>query len=436
MLKQAKATTLVLTVGTGDRDRLEATLIAPIKKSIAHGVWKRIVFLPSKETAKNAEFIRTSFPSLDAAVIPLKKAGDENDPDVCYRHFSDVLESEIRQVGADRVVVDFTRGTKAMSAAIVAAAIRHGVTNVRYMYSEQRDARGVAISGDEKVGEFDVAEPLAHRRLDRLIALIKLCDFAGAKSILLDPSASGKSTTIRDITRWTTNVIDFYSAWDGFAYRDAPAAIGQPSQTAPDQLKRLAPTADEIAWVKLLASGSSDPVLRRRALSVDIYANGLRRKAAGRYEEALVWAYRVLELITQVRLFEKDYNPDKLNENDIAVRAALDRQSCINHSKQPFKRGRKISGGLQLNALILKELSDPLADRILDLQSWRGPLSFSKRNASVLIHGFSTLSGSAKQELDERYGQLGILLGEDAGAKEYAKMIRTAQFERRLNDRL
>ena len=49
---------LVLTVGTGNIDSIEKTLLTPLRKSIATDAWKAVVLLPSTVTASFADRLR------------------------------------------------------------------------------------------------------------------------------------------------------------------------------------------------------------------------------------------------------------------------------------------------------------------------------------------------------------------------------------------
>ena len=55
----------------------------------------------------------------------------------------------VNGVRSDYVVADFTRGTKAMSAALVLAAVG-AVPLLRYVHGSERDERGAVLPGDEE----------------------------------------------------------------------------------------------------------------------------------------------------------------------------------------------------------------------------------------------------------------------------------------------
>ena len=119
MTKDAGAV-LVMSVGTGDHTSLEATLLAPLRKSIATDAWARVILLPSAMTEEYAKRLKNGMGPIDAAIRPLPP-GAENDADRAYAHFDTVLAAVLQATPPHRIVVDFTRGTKAMSAALVLA---------------------------------------------------------------------------------------------------------------------------------------------------------------------------------------------------------------------------------------------------------------------------------------------------------------------------
>ena len=125
---------LALTVGFGNPNDIEGTLYEPLLKSIREGSWDKVVFLPSLVTEENARELERRLSGIAVEIIPLPRRNDENDVDSCFAHFDQVIE-KLRTEGFEppNICADFTRGTKAMSAALVLAAIRHGVPRMRYV---------------------------------------------------------------------------------------------------------------------------------------------------------------------------------------------------------------------------------------------------------------------------------------------------------------
>ena len=82
---------LVLTVGTGDVNDPEQTLLTPMRKSIERGEWERIILLPSRTTEAAAATLRDRVAGSAVEVEPLPKPRHEDDADECFAHFDRVL---------------------------------------------------------------------------------------------------------------------------------------------------------------------------------------------------------------------------------------------------------------------------------------------------------------------------------------------------------
>ena len=360
VLSENGSRVLVMTVGTGTKNELEESLFAPMRKSIATDAWTQVVLLPSRVTEKVAEkfaeTVRKGIP--DVAVRPLPE-GDEDDADRAYAHFDSVLDEALRKTPAEAVMVDFTRGTKAMSAALVLAAARHEIPYLRYITAQEggRDKHGRVKADFEDIREIRTTVGAGHRRLDLARGLMRSGSFLGAEAVLPDmdhPSAAlypddliETATAVRTATR-------FYAAWDRLDYAEASGVdVGEP----PDgHWKELWPTSAAREWVVALAEGKE---LRR--LIVDLLANGERRLRQGHHEDALVRAYRVLELIGQARLFDHGLDSGSLDPDHAAVKAAVEK---ITKKKQdPLGSGRdgRLQAGRFQVARILEALEDPLA---------------------------------------------------------------------------
>lgn len=306
---------LLLTVGTGELARLEESLLSPLRKSIAKGEWTRVVLLPSRVTEPYAALLTETLSGGRLELPPLPAAGQEQDADACFAHFNEVI-ARLRDGGyaAADIVVDYTRGTKAMSAALVLAAVRHDLRTLRYITGE-RDGNGRVIAGTEEIFETSPAIATAQKTLDLALNLTRRGNFAGALALLPAEAtaAAGWPEALGRIAQALRPALDFYAAWDRLDYRSAadvrlaeapPAADWQP----------LWPTNAMMAWVAGLAAEAArtdHPAMaaRLRRLAPDLLANGERRIRDRHYEDAMLRGYRVLELIGQLRLFDRGSIP-------------------------------------------------------------------------------------------------------------------------------
>ena len=412
---------LVLTVGTGDMDALDATLLTPLKKSIAQGEWARVVLLPSKVTEAYAERLRAETANAPIEVVPLPKKGQEDNADACFAHFDSVIAG-LRQAGLSEthIVVDFTRGTKAMSAALVLAAVRHDLPRLRYISSAERDRRGSVVPGTERIAEVATAVATGQKMLDAACQFFRAGNFAAALAVLPHPRgpfAALWPASVRDTADQVRPWAEFYEAWDRLDYQAAAhVRLAEPATpTAP--WHRVQPTAGMLDWVRPLAEPLPDdcPGMagRLRLLAADLLANGERRIRDAHYEDAVVRAYRVLELVGQARMFDLVLDSARLPADHPLV-VKMMQKLAKDRSRDQFGQNRDgtRTAARQLVARTLKCGQDPLAMRLLRLGEHR---LIKARNSSLLIHGFQSTGAQDRDALEGLYGELEALIAEDGG---------------------
>jgi CRISPR-associated protein (TIGR02710 family) len=414
--------TLLLTVGTGNVEDLDRTLLTPLRLSIARGEWSQVILLPSQLTAGNAEKVRALVGPVPIVIEPLPAAGQEDDADACFAHFHLILERLL--TGGARpadVLVDFTRGTKAMSAALVLAAVGHGLPQLRYIYGGERDERGQVKPGTERVGEFATAAVTAVRRLEDAQGLVALGHFASVQTVL---AGAPWPADLRGRAEGLARLAEFYAAWDRLDYAGAHA-LASAAAAADPAWARFLPPSEARAWVAELAQPLPDDfglrAARLRRLAADLTANGERRIRDHQFEDAMLRAYRVLELVGQLRLFARGHDPGNLDPNHAEVKQALHK----------LIRGVPRGGTVQLGrfqvAALLKELGDGFGRRLIEL----GNL-VSGRNDSVLIHGYMAVGGRDADRLRDLFRKVAKLVREDGGpaAEEALRWARWPDFTR------
>ena len=424
--------TLVMTVGTGDIDRLEETLLTPLRMSIATDAWDTVVLLPSTVTEGFARQLREGLDGTAIEIHPLA-AGDENDADRAYAHFDGVLRSVLQSARPERIEVDFTRGTKAMSAALVLAAARRAIPGLRYVVG-RRDRRGMVEPGSEEVRRIRTTTVEGHRRLDLARALLLRGDFAAVTDVLPDPHQPFAAVAYPDDVRVAFSSIRtaarFYSAWDRLDYGWASKVkIGVPPSGDWDPVW---PSDAMRNWVLALErepDRSDYPAMAAwlRRLVLDLLANGERRIRHGQHEDALVRGYRVLELVGQVRLFDHGLDSANLDPNHDAVKALQKRLAKKNSAPLATGPGGQLQAAREQVARLLKRCRDALAERLLAFESHLEP---TRRNTSVLVHGFAARAPGDPTSLRGLFGDLEALIRKDGGPNvdEQLRIARSPSF--------
>ncbi len=398
---------LFITVGTAQGQDLETALYTPITKSIEAGSWDRVVLLPSRNTEGYAQEIMRRHAARDIHIRPLPNEGDEFNPEACYDHFEAVIGEFVPPVRGT-LTADITRGTKAMSAALLLAAFRHRVDGARYIVVRQDP---IAIPGTERVITVPMATARRHYLLDQASALMDHGSYAGA-ALLLAQSESDELRRLADIAR-------FYAAWDSLDYETADR-FTMPAEVPADWQRYVPPEAAR-RWVHELArplpdstqpDGASKMAAYLRRVEVDLWANGLRRIRLRQYEDAVLRAYRVLELIGQARLFDHGLDSGALPVEHPAVAKLIQR---IKEQGGPLPHsddGTTIKAAREQVARLLKYLGDPMGRELLHFAR-QGDFSVIRRNQSLLIHGYAAVSSSSEEGLRQLYDNLRKLIEQD-----------------------
>lgn len=409
---------LLLTVGTGTRDRPVETILEPFRKSLEAAQAERNILLPSQETVAVARMIQDRLPQFHMEIHPLPAAGDENNADRCFAHYDAVLAA-LLAAGADpnTIVADITRGTKAMSAALLMAAAARGVRRVRYLVGEQRDQSGMAVAGTENVSDIEPAFIFFRQTLSRAQDLLRAGDFRAVERLLapLLPGQArprGKFQNEAAVLQWAAC---FWGAWDRFDYPQARRLLLKAPSENEALVSEWVPSLEQKNLLARLAAPLPVPLGERvkhcRALAADLLANAERRLEEGRHEEVLVRVSRIVELMTTYRLYSHGIDAEKIKRDDPTVQEWL-RSSANSRASGPHPSralGRKNATEL---LLFLEKKKHPtsrgvgIAEKLADTKSWLGENDAGLRNASILIHGLSSTAAGIAEKMPGILGKL------------------------------
>jgi len=298
----------------------------------------------------------------------------------CYDQMARTLQKAKGKRTSGEFIVDYTGGTKTMSAALATAACRFG-WSLSLLEAPRSSVQQASLDGIATIQQTSsvIVDELTVRAKD----LFDRGDYEGAARTVRE--ALGKLVLTYERRQQLQRMYDLFLAlahWDRFEYEDAlkhhGAAFGMPSGLL-DHLDELA------KWEK---EGGPAPY----RLVWDLAANAERRANQGRYEDAILRLYRSIELIAQIRM-KTQYNIDTSNIREEDLDRTLDERHRESVKKKILQhQGDKYTAGLLASYQLLAKLEDPLG--LMFKEKWERKTQeefLPLRNKAFMTHGYRPL---------------------------------------------
>lgn len=223
----------------------------------------------------------------------------------------------------ERIIVNYTGGTKAMSAALVHASLTSplaGELELHYVGGQVRDKNGRVIR--EAMETRKQTRTLTHERMRLVLEAIGQYRYEIANNLAELLPDVGKAGFVKRVSR-------FLLKWDSFDYEGAWHELRQIANQASALLDdrevgKVAETVRRFLSVtnlivelvrklrKLMQSGEGEgtPNLENFALlCADVLENAERCRAKKQFNEAVLRSYRALEVAIQGALLKEGINP-------------------------------------------------------------------------------------------------------------------------------
>jgi CRISPR-associated protein (TIGR02710 family) len=374
----------------------------PVVAALKHWRPARVRFVHTPQTkgdvdAKIVPKARAEGVELDAGRYDLFELPDGEDPAICLHELRKLTE-EVKKWAARgqqqfKVVVDFTGGTKCMSAAIGVQASRWPcIFSYVGGLERTREGVGVVVSGAEKVvHQLNPWDELGHQAVEDFVVLFDQHAYLAAANV----AAMAKTrVSLPDRKRELAvleQLANAFDAWDRFDHKSSSTAFNSVAKSANDlrAVLGLAKGNQVLDSVTRLANHLSElyratPPSRHHVL--DLLANAKRRKDEGRFDDAVARLYRAIEAVAQVALKES---------HGIASteKVPLDRvPEPLRTEWASRAKDGILALGLQDAYALLTSLNDALGEKFRSaaLNGTKSPLG--ARNRSILAHGFDPVS--------------------------------------------
>jgi len=369
---------LIISVGTGTKQEKKVirNLAEALAYSVKHHNPDKTFFIVTPESEK------TTLPILLKTLNP--KAHEtlkiENADDI--QNIYETLEPKIQQIRKNytHLVIDYTSGTKAITAALAILATLYEANELSYITGKRKG--GIVQPGTEQVITIRPYFATLQQKIKTAIQFFNKAQYPTAVTILKqiqkttqDPKITTKITPLLKLAK-------SYALWDKFKHEKAFKTLQKIKMEELKENKRF--------LGKMLHSEEPEPYF-----IADLLNNAKRRgDEEERYDDAVARLYRTIELIAQYQLKRK-YNIDTSNAKPEQIP-----QQLLEKWGMPPTKTSKIRLTLQKDYELLNAQGDPIGEKFVQDKKLKELLT--KRNTSILAHNLKPVNKKTYKELYQK----------------------------------
>lgn len=372
---------MVVTVGTSPE---------PLIKTINEHKPESVLFIISGDSEKTVE--ESVLPKIRLKKPSYCRLTDEQRLDSCYKEINERIVNWFREFNLkpEQVFIDYTGGTKAMSAALTLTAVDNSIERFTYVGGNKRDDnnRGIVKTGHERIESTrNPHRARARQEIEQANLLLKNF-YAGpaarvlkeAQSICDDEHKSSLCAYVK-----LTEALDYA---DRFRFGDAAKAF--------DKCRRelqLPQVFDQEVYKSMNShserwQGIKDETLDKKVVLLELLANAERRAKQERYDDAVGRLYRAVELNGQIGAESLGVKSGKL-DLECSFHSTEEREAVKRELKlgKPGEDGKYKLGIQKLYRLLELEKVNGYGDIYSQLEA-----HLTVRNQSLLAHGLQPVS--------------------------------------------
>jgi CRISPR-associated protein (TIGR02710 family) len=286
----------------------------------------------------------------------------------------------------DRMAIDITGGTKVMVSGVAVAGAFLKNVDLLYVDSKFGWILKKSYPGSERIvrlgNPFDVFGDLEEKEG---IQLFRGYNYAACERVF--GKLSGLSRDPRQF-KYELVLSQGYGAWDLFDFSKAYSKINEAIKTAKQYgIRYDGKLAEQLGILKILRKSQGTDFFSlikdnnfANHLVVDIFCNAERRFEQGRYDDAIIRLYRILELLAQHRLACSGIDTGNVRIKEPKVKADFE---DITEKIHGAKRGISEKIGLLDAYILLFILNEELIDEA-DVEELKERISV--RNALLIEH--------------------------------------------------
>ena len=415
-----------MTVGTGINPDSDIEGYKRLAKGLYNSIDKispnYIVFFASEKSKTTIDYVKELFEADDDEFIEgedyeiaiLEDIDDFND---CFETFEfKVWQLSIVSDEKHEIIMDYTSGTKTMSAAMACCGMFYSKDLISVIGERKK---GFVSEGTEVIKYQNLYKVYDKFSIMRVRNYFNANRFYTASEIL--ENIVDDSIAREDLL----NLVKAYYAWDNMDF-----------DVAYDYLTKVNMNVFEIAEIKddvkinLKALGaivrSPHENLKNCYILASLINNSIRRADEYKYDDAIARLYRAFELIAQIRL--SSYS---LNSSDVDVDVLREKNVSLEFidALEKTRDEGKIKIGLIKDYELLDELGDDLGKYFAENRHSINNITF-KRNNSILAHGLDSLNKEDFDQFEELVENLARKLDKDMG--KFLKETKFAKFDLKI----
>lgn len=291
----------------------------------------------------------------------------------------------------ERIIVNYTGGTKAMSAALVHASLTFplaGELELHYVGGQVRDRNGRVIRDAMEIKRQ--TRTLTHERMRQVLEAVGQYRYEIANNLAELLPDTGKAGFVKRVTR-------FLLKWDSFDYEGACHELRQVANQSlallddkevgkiAETVRRFLTIANEIVGLvgkmrRLMKGEKGEGSLNIEnfaLLCADVLENGERCRERKQFNEAVLRSYRALEVAVQGALLSKGINPWKPDWEKIGDEVRKEIEGQLGKLPQDLALW---TGLMTWRTLTGEAFNESEEKSLKDLQN--------TRNRSILEHGY------------------------------------------------
>jgi len=412
---------LVITVGVG-RD-VEHAICYSIRETNPD----RLVFIHTPESLAKVEVVKEILQEEDPDLWRKIEGEIEchevvaDDLATATERSIDILEG-LMAIGYSRrdITLDYTCGTKVMSAALAIASIITRVESLSYV-SGKRDKNGRVMTGTESLRRERLLELFVREEIKKAVSSFNRWRFEEAMNILENVKETVRAPEIESEIHTLLRLSNIYMKYDLFDFNGALKLVDGSIDS--EVLKRYGIAkryGKNIGMLKVLsdAQHSSEEVLE---YGVVLYANAIRRLREGRYDDCVARLYRTIEFIEQYTL-KRYYGVESSN---VDMEKLYERCSAVSEFCDEMGLEDKRKVGLRDGFELLEVMGDEIGIAFKEDENIKKLLE--ARNMSVLAHGFVPVKKEVAEELSGKTLELLKKLF-SREQKDISKYLQMAEF--------